>query len=375
MKPTHTPSRQRSWSSAWRERSGGTTVLLLALVSTTAAQDGRRWRQLDVSGPSPRGEFGFAYDSARQQSVLLGGSNTLDFTGVNSETWGWNGMAWALLSDTGLSARCDNAMAFDTIRNVVVSFAGYNGAYLSDTLHWDGSSWTDQSASNPGARADSIMAFDSARGVMVLFGGQSSGGSILRDTWEWNGTTWTLAASTGPPSRWIHRMAYDAQRGVTVMFGGAYPQGLRGDTWEWNGTNWVDKTPPPPGLSPSPRYGQAMAYDSDRGVTILYGGQTGFAFGADPLGDTWQWNGASWRQLEVDGPPPRTFVKMVYDRDRHQCVLFGGYDGAQFVGDTWELGFGPVPALGTIGLAVLAALLVSASAFLLKRRRGTAVAV
>lgn len=357
------------WS-RWRPRAKGSAVFLLVLASSGAAQESRRWQQINVAGPSPRGEFGFAYDSARHQAVLLGGSNTLDFTGVNSETWGWNGISWSQLANTGLSARCDNAMAFDSVRNVVASFAGYNGTYLGDTLHWDGTQWTDQSVSGPAPRADSFMTFDSGRGVMVLFGGQSSGGGILRDTWEWNGTTWAQVATTGPPTRWIHRMAYDSQRGVTVMFGGAFPQGLRGDTWEWNGTTWVDKTPT--GVSPSPRYGHSMAYDSDRGVTMLYGGQTGFAFGASPLGDTWEWDGTNWRQLSITGPPARTFVKMVYDKDRQKCIVFGGYNGSQFLGDTWELGAVPVPALAARSLTILAVLLALAAICLLKSRRAAA---
>jgi hypothetical protein len=351
---------------------GGTTVFLLALASMSAAQESRVWRQINVAGPSPRGEFGFAYDSARHQAVLLGGSNTLDFTGVNSETWGWDGVAWTLLSSVGLTARCDNAMAFDSVRDVVVSFAGYNGNYLADTLHWNGTQWTDQNVTGPGARADSFMAFDSKRGVMVLFGGQSSAGFILRDTWEWNGTTWTQVATTGPLPRWIHRMAFDSQRGVTVMFGGAHPGGLRGDTWEWDGATWVNKTPP--AGSPSPRYGHSMAYDSHRGVTILYGGQTGFGFGVNPVGDTWEWDGTNWRQLDITGPPARSFVKMVYDKDRRKCVVFGGYDGSQFLGDTWELEVA-VPTLGGTALAILAALLVFAGVFLLKKRNALALAM
>jgi len=59
---------------------------------------------------------------------------------------------------------------------------------------------------------------------------------------------------------------------------------------------------------------------------------------------------------------------MVYDRDRKQCVVFGGYNGSQFMGDTWELGPAPVPAMSISGMVVLAILLASAGAFALRRR-------
>lgn len=37
---------------------------------------------------------------------------------------------------------------------------------------------------------------------------------------------------------------------------------------------------------PSERYGHAMAYDSVRGVSVLFGG-----FNGGYLGETWEWNG------------------------------------------------------------------------------------
>ena len=143
-------------------------------------------------------------------------------------------------------------------------------------------------------------------------------------------------------------MAYDSVRGVTVMFGGADPSGVRGDTWEWDGTTWTQRNPT---TSPPARYGHAMAFNAERGVTELFGGQTGFAFGAGVLGDTWQWDGNDWTQVPITGPTPRTFTKMVYDSNRHRTVLFGGYNGSQFVGDTWELVV-PEPT-GAAGMVVL----------------------
>jgi hypothetical protein len=320
----------------------------LCVTAHLAAGANPQWQQIAVAGPSPRGEFGFAFDSARNVSVLFGGSNNLNFTGVNSQTWQWNGTSWNNPSNTGPSTRCDQAMAFDSARGVVVSFGGYRGTYLADTWEWNGATWTNRVVTGPGARADSFMVYDSKRGVMVLFGGQSSSGAILGDTWEWNGTQWSLRTNSGPPARWIQRMAYDSARGVTVMFGGADPSGVRGDTWEWDGTTWTQRNPT---TSPPARYGQAMAFNVERGVTELFGGQTGFAFGAGVLGDTWQWDGNNWTQVPIAGPAARSFTKMVYDSNRHRTVLFGGYNGTQFVGDTWELVV-PEPT-GAAGIFVL----------------------
>jgi len=82
-------------------------------------------------------------------------------------------------------------------------------------------------------------------------------------------------------------MAYDSARGVTVLFGGndgSYPYyNYKGDTWEWDGTTWTPRSL----TGPSPRAGHAMAYDDARGVTMLFGGffdPAPYSF----LGDTWE---------------------------------------------------------------------------------------
>ena len=69
---------------------------------------------------------------------------------------------------------------------------------------------------------------------------------------------WQQRSGTGPLPRYITAMAHDSVRGRTVLFGGRNGTTLYGDTWEWNGTAWTQKSPP---FSPSPRslYSQASA--------------------------------------------------------------------------------------------------------------------
>ena len=73
-----------------------------------------------------------------------------------------------------------------------------------------------------------------------------------------------------------HAMAYDSARGVTVLFDGDSYDGiyhLSGDSWEWNETTgiWTQRS----STGPSPRLGHAMAYDSARYVTVFFGGNDG----------------------------------------------------------------------------------------------------
>ncbi|MBE7455469.1 MAG: hypothetical protein HS102_02390 [Planctomycetia bacterium] len=90
-------------------------------------------------------------------------------------------------------------------------------------------------------------------------------------------------------------------------------------------TKWRRVDPSPP-----PRTGHAMAYDSARGVTVLFGGWDG-----SYDGETWEWDGTSW-SLRVDsGPVPREDHAMAYDSARGVTVLFGGWNGS-YLGDTWS---------------------------------------
>lgn len=311
------------------------TAMLVVPVSPALAQACLDWRLRATTGPSPRGEYGLAYDSRRGMTVLVGGAQDLNFHNVFRETWEWDGQSWTLASTGGPTQRCDNAVSYDSTREAVVSFGGYDGTFLRDTWTWNGAAWQQKSSTGPAARADASMAFDPGDGGAILFGGLA-GSVVVQDTWRWNGTGWTmLAPPTVPTPRWIHRMAYDAAREEIVLFGGASAVAVLADMWAWTGSDWSQKTP---ATLPAARYGNAIADDTHRQMVVLFGGQTGFNFGDGVLGDTWQWNGTDWAALPVSGPSPRSFMKMVYDQRRRKMVLFGGYDGTQFVSDTWELG-------------------------------------
>ena len=48
---------------------------------------------------------------------------------------------------------------------------------------------------------------------------------------------WTNVTAASGLERAGHAIAYDSQRGITVLFGGFNPSaGYLDDTWEWDGT-------------------------------------------------------------------------------------------------------------------------------------------
>jgi hypothetical protein len=130
-------------------------------------------------------------------------------------------------------------------------------------------------------------------------------------------------------------MSYDSARGVTVIFGGEVDIGTNylpviNDTWEWDGANWRQVVIA--GDKPPPRYFPVMTYDTARRVHVLYGG---YVYGREPgdtydvprpVTDTWEYDGAvaTWTLRTTNGPSRRSLPGMTYDDARQRTVLFGG---------------------------------------------------
>ncbi|HWV99090.1 MAG TPA: kelch repeat-containing protein [Candidatus Acidoferrum sp.] len=106
-------------------------------------------------------------------------------------------------------------------------------------------------------------------------------------------------------------------------------------------TYWVCRFNGQPGNgigSPGQRVHHAMAYDSDRGVTVFFGGEIGKTGSEAYFNDTWEYDGTNqWHQINVPGakPGPRSFHSMVYDRARHYVLLHGGQAGGNSFNDIW----------------------------------------
>jgi hypothetical protein len=311
-----------------------------------AATESHYWVQRTPAlTPGIRDSQVMAYDPVRANTVLFSGDvcTTSCVMGPN-DTWTWNGNTWTKQSPaTSPAARFWAGMAFDGAHGVALLYGGVqtSGSDFGDTWTWNGTAWAQQSPLNsPGARDAFGLAYDAARKVVVLFGGERCGNKTcstltnLNDTWEWNGTNWTQMTTAAAPSpRLGVAMAYDSARQVTVLFGGTNCSSTcptvseYGDTWEWNGTTWTQRSPV---LSPSGRDSSGMTFDSLRNRTLLYGG-----YGAS--GDTWEWDGTNWTQVTpLPSPPYRFYVPMVFDSARGRGVIYGGSIGASDLGDTWE---------------------------------------
>jgi len=308
--------------------------------------DGAAWRQVAATGPGPLSDYGMTFDSMRNRTVLYGAHSSVNT--AYSETWEWDGAAWTqrvIYSPPGAGFGLD--LAFDRAHARTVLFTGKTLGLSGVTWLWDGTTWTAPS-STPAARDQTAMAWDSVRRRLVLFGGHYYvPGPIVPDafhgdTWEWDGTVWALRATTGPAARAGHAMAFDSSRNLTVMFGGARLEQpnppisrVLGDTWEWDGTTWVQRA----NTGPLSRELHGLVFDSARNRTVMFGG-----LHYDPgvpganLADLWEWDGSGWMQRQVLGPSARNSFGFAFDSGRGRAIMFGGTpcSNGNPCGDTWE---------------------------------------
>ena len=188
-------------------------------------------------------------------------------------------------------------------------------------------------SSTPAARVYHDMVYDSFRNVVLMHSGFAGPDNVFGDTWAWDGQQWSLLSQEGPPGAIAFGLAFDSDRGVAVRYGGGTASGLMGQTWEWDGQQWQQIKHE---AGPGPRAGCPMAYDPGRKRVVLHGGGRAYVVNS-PLSDTWEWDGASWKEIPNAGGPQRVRHKMVYDARRKVMVLFGGLDGqASAPVDTWE---------------------------------------
>jgi hypothetical protein len=265
-----------------------------APLGDTWQWDGKLWTQIADTGPSPRHGAAMAYEPQTQRIVLFGGASGPMMLG---DTWAWDGAEWTQVADTGPLSRTGHALAYDNALTRIVLFGGAAPAGLmGDTWHWDGNEWTQVQDVGPTARRGHGMAYEATAQRVFLFGGAGSNGTGQNDTWAWDGTTWTQVADTGPDARVASALIAD---GGLVLFGGinsidpALPPASRiiyGDTWRWVADGWMKAQD----IGPTSRWGHGMAYRSQAGKALLFGGATVFAVAQDAtlkpglLLDTWE---------------------------------------------------------------------------------------
>lgn len=343
-------------------------------LNDTWEYNGINWTLKSIPGakPSARTEGAMVYDPVRNVMVLFGGQTDVAQFG---DTWEYNGTTWTERPISGPPARYLHAMAYDEANSRVVLYGGWASFFSEfDTWAYDGTSWTQilPPGQTPGRLYAHAMAYDPTLGAVLVYGGLDSGFVAQADVWRLDGDSWAQVTdiNTPAPGRAFHSIVHDASTGNMLIHGGD----ALGLTWSWQTGLWarVDTG------RPSVRTHGAFTFDTSRGVAVLFGGYAG-----NILGDTWEWDGNAWKQRLASGGPPAGFASpmefdpsiaqsilavygdgsqmhtwgwdgtvwtlldtngpdnrsqhmLTYDQTRQRMVLFGGYDGANNLGDTWE---------------------------------------
>jgi len=316
-------------------------MLTLHLLSTTllamASTPNELWVQRQPESFPPARFAGAAtYDPNGERMLLFGGKTVFGEVG---DLWAWDGDSWMRVEITGQApaGRIHATFTFHEASGHAVLFGGRRGDGAAAVLHgntwlFDGDAWQLHDGASPEARTYAAAAYDEAHERVVLFGGlgvDASGVSkVYGDTWLWDGSSWSRAATSGPSERTGAVMAFDTLHQRVILFGGQVPRGtdLLGDTWAWNGKAWQQLTP---ATSPEARINQCMASDPERQRIILFGGQANIDTPTGPLprglDDTWEWDGETWQQVELEGSPgPRDHAAAVFDESHLRFTVTGG---------------------------------------------------
>src|SRR5688572_7167270 len=189
----------------------------------------------------------------------------------------------------------------------------------------------------PGPVYGHAMVWDYERRVAILFGGIGEDdafgqATLFNDVWEFDPETneWSKAQVIGPSPapRMHHGMAYDADRKRVVMFGGQDTRDadvftdFLGDTWEYNPATRTWTAFGESAFPGNNRSGVALAYDPIRKKTVQFGG-----FERETHFDgTWEWNGTSWTQAgPAHHPSERAFTALAWSSQLGKIVLYGGF--------------------------------------------------
>jgi hypothetical protein len=283
------------------------------------------------------------YDPGRQRVVVT------DWGGYSRE---WDGAVWRNAPDLGSRGR----PFLDGQGRLMQVVAPVDALDLPlQLLLRDGARYVDITPlTGPPARYGAALQWFPPRNGLVLFGGAlTTTGQLQNETWLLDPDTgWSqLATPTAPSPRFYSSLCYDSVRQRLVLFGGDNNTlfgTLLGDTWELSIQGW---TPVATAVSPSPRYGAAIAFDPLRQRTILNGGYAG----GTPTDQLFEYDGQNWQQMPPSPPAvvaTTHHATLVHDAARAETLLLGGFDAAgasglvfAWNGATWSPrpGFPPMP--------------------------------
>ncbi|MCI4351038.1 MAG: hypothetical protein L3K15_05960 [Thermoplasmata archaeon] len=207
--------------------------------------------------------------------------------------------------------------------------------------------WSMTGPNPPSEEPTSVaMAYDGWDQYVLMIGltPDSNTTGELTNTWAYQGGNWTAILTTGGPVACSgSSLAYDSEDGYVVYFGGKYfgysgtacPSA--GQTWTYRAGVWTQLAPT---VAPVARSGGSFADDPADGYMVLFGGESSYRYGW--LNDTWEFLAGSWTKLvPATSPANRSQAGMAYDAKDGYLLLFGGMAAYYTaLNDTWNFSRG-----------------------------------
>ena len=330
------------------------TILVISLVASIAFTSCLSL----TNGPNARYGAVMVYDAVENRAILFGGraEGLLGLKYFN-DIWTFDAASftWDKADSTNPPpARLSPGMVYDPDNHQLILFGGYGEQdRLGDTWLYNlfENKWEEVSpVHGPPPRSDTAMAYDQENQVVIMFGGycQEDSRELCDDTWSFDPRTrtWTeLNPPSSPPITYGHTMVYDNANRELLLWGGHMSTFTNGQmrsagygdsTWsydfpknEWRETVQISQ--------PRARYWHKSDFFTDRGIMVIFGGDSGEGY----LDDTWLLDvtNNSWQRVNVQhAPPPRINPMMTYDSSNQVVILFGGLlEDMTDMGDTWIL--------------------------------------
>ncbi len=279
----------------------GGTAFDYSLLDDLWEWDGSSWSQVQADvRPPARTNAVMAYDQYRKSLIVFGGDD--DLNSPLHDTWEWQSSTrkWTQLfpqSSPDCMTAPNMAMVTDSGRAKLLLFGGV-GCSGNPVWEWDGATttWTNRTpvpgSVTPSGTEAGLVTFDDGRQKMFLFAGQASWQGTTSNSvfWEWDPLSagWALRDSGDlvdfAKDQWTYGfpvVAYDSLRRRQVVptlavdgdgnpISDADGNPIAWKTWELDTktpTWYVRDTAAFPNLVSDP----AMAFDSQRGVMVLFG--------------------------------------------------------------------------------------------------------
>ena len=344
--------------------------------------DGRAWSAIprQEPWPAPRALATMAYDPVSGTLLMFGGfgifnADALGYPAVGepfNDAWAWDGTRWTELTSserpyvevipfgetpiplsgrhTLLERNGELVLVHEAVGGMELwrydAAAGWVNVYrpqlgdVAPNFRLLSSAFVDPVSNDivvyGGVRTNAPLGMSKQKLLVdVANGADVSGyfdGNMSGERWHYDGQRWReVEAPADPGPRQGASMAYDPERGESILFGGRIGDAFLNDTWRWDGGRWarVKLTTP----RPSPRVGYGLAFHPGLHKIVLFGGE---GPGDELYDDTWAWSGTSWEKL-TPAPGPLARRNPVLVRREGVVVLFGGRTSTGSQRDGWQL--------------------------------------